>query len=151
MIDRTIRIPPLSLVLGYGPALVLFLLAIGAWVLPGLWPTHALYAAWLWGAVILLFLAGVARGLSFATDGGPQPQQVARSAGLFLLALAALLSPLRLAFPLLAVGYLIVGAADPREAAAGRAPAYFARLRPLQMGIAAVGLIALSARVWLLP
>jgi hypothetical protein len=151
MIDRDPHIPLLSLLFGYGPALILFLLAVGAWLLPSAWATHALYAAWLWGAVILLFLAGVARGLSFATDGGPQLQQVARSIGLFLLALAALLSSLRLGFPLLAVGYLIVGVADPREAQAGRAPAHFARLRPTQMGIAAVALIALAAYVWTLP
>jgi hypothetical protein len=52
------RVPLLSLVLGFGPAALLPVLAILAWVVP-------VYDAWvpvtagqIWGAAILLFLAG---------------------------------------------------------------------------------------------
>ncbi|WP_294392345.1 DUF3429 family protein [uncultured Sphingomonas sp.] len=145
--DRSPNIPPLSLIFGYGPVLLLLLLAVASWLLPvesGRW---AVAGAWLWGSAILLFLSGVTRGLSFATDGGPRPRQIVLMMLLFLLGLAALATPLTVAFPLLAIGYALVGANDPSAARQGLAPAHFARLRPPQMAIAVVALAALAGRV----
>lgn len=147
MFDRDPRIPPLSIAFGFGPALLLLALAAAAWLLPA-WTGHALLGAWLWGAAILLFLAGVARGTSFATGGAPDLRQVIRSIGLFLLGLAALASSFVYAFPLLALGYLLVGLFDPPEARRDRAPAHFARLRPAQAAMFVLALGLLAARVW---
>lgn len=140
-------IPLLSVVLGFGPAALLPLLALAAWIVPAL-AGPAILAGQLWAAAILLFLAGVRRGLSFFTEGGPRPGQVATSIWLFVLGLAGLAAPLGPAFLLLILGYLSVALLDPPAARAGEAPAHFVRLRPPQMAVAIVGLAGLSARLW---
>jgi hypothetical protein len=137
--DTPERTPLLSLVLGYGPALVI--LVAGALALMGV--PLALTLGCLWAAAILIFLAGVVRGLSFFTEGGPRPAQVVISMGRFLSGLAALLLPPSLAVPVLAAGYLSSLLYDPVAARSGAAPRYFARLRPPQMAIALGGLALL--------
>jgi hypothetical protein len=142
------NIPLPSLILGFGPVLLLALLSLAAWGLPYPWWPVAIASGWVWGAAILLFLAGVARGLGFFSPGGATPPQIGYSLWLFALALAALAAGPQFAFPLLAIGYATVGLMDPRLAHNGRAPAHFARLRPPQMAIAVLALGALAARVW---
>lgn len=136
------RVPPLSIVLGYGPAAMLPLLALVAWTIPG-WAPPALLAAKLWGVAILLFLAGVRRGLSFFTPRGPRPAQVVTSIWLFVVGLAALVLGPPACFGTLIVGYASVAILDPPAARRGEAPAHFARLRPPQMLVALAGLAAL--------
>lgn len=138
-IDAPERTPPLSLVLGYGPALVI--LAAGALALAGL--PWALTAGCLWAAAILIFLAGVVRGLSFFTEGGPRVAQVAVMMVRFGCGLVALVLPPILATPILAIGYLTSLLYDPFAARSGAAPRYFAQLRPPQMIIALIGLVLL--------
>jgi hypothetical protein len=137
--DTPERIPLLSLLFGYGPALVI--LALGAAALAGL--PWALTFGCLWAAAILIFLAGVVRGLSFFTEGGPRVMQVAVMMTRFLCGLVALALPPILATPVLAVGYLTSLLYDPVAARSGAAPRYFARLRPPQMAIALGGLVLL--------
>lgn len=133
------EIPLPSLILGYGPAAVLPLLAVAYWITGQFW---AAQIALLWGAAILVFLAGVVRGLSFFTDGGPRLSQVVTMALRFWPGLLALVLPIRPAMLLLAVGYAGVAFSDVPLARTGGAPAYFARLRPPQMAVAVAGLLA---------
>jgi hypothetical protein len=142
------RIPPLSMLLGYGPMAFFPALAAAAWLAPSVWSLRALVAAQFWGAALLLFLAGVRRGLSFFTEGGPRWVQIATMMWLFLLGLAAALAPLPLAISILIVGFGSIAVLDPPAARRGEAPAFFARLRPPQMSVALVGLALLSARIY---
>jgi hypothetical protein len=142
-----IRIPLLSLILGYTPMAAFPLLALMAWLAPPPWPAVAVAIGQGWGAALLLFLAGVRRGLSFFTDGGPRPAQIATMLWLFVLGCAALAAAPLLAFPLLVIGYGSIALLDPPAARRGEVPAFFTRLRPPQMGVALVGLVALLARV----
>lgn len=140
--DTPATTPALSLLLGYGPAAVLPVLGVLAWAGQG-W---ALSLGRLWGAAILIFLAGVARGLSFFTDGGPRWPQIAATMWRFACGLVALLVWLPGAFALLIAGYLGVALVDPWAARHGEAPRYFTRLRPPQMAMALAGLALLLAR-----
>jgi Protein of unknown function (DUF3429) len=100
----------------------------------------------LWGGAVLAFLAGVRRGLSFRTPGGPAPAQLATSLGLFALGFAALaVSQTAVAVSLLLAGYAALGVLDPRAADRHEAPPYFARLRPAQMLIPVLSLVAVLA------
>ncbi|UYY59829.1 DUF3429 domain-containing protein [Sphingomonas sp. S2-65] len=137
-LDTPARIPPLSLVLGYGPMLVILLLGIGAWTLRA--PVLA-DAALVWSAAILLFLSGVARGLSFFTEGGPRLTQLATMGLRFGLGVAALALPLTLAWIALIFGYASLAITEPPAARHGEAPSYFAQLRPIQALIAVAGLV----------
>lgn len=145
-LDTPDHTPWLSGILAYGPVLVTLFLGIAAWWIA---TPLALAAARWWSAAILLFLAGVARGLSFFTDGGPRPAQLAVMLLRFLLGLAALATPLPIAFGLLALGYLSILVTDPGAARRGEAPRYFARLRPPQASIAVVGLLLCLVRALL--
>ncbi|MCT8001400.1 DUF3429 family protein [Sphingomonas sanguinis] len=133
------RIPALSLIFGYGPALVLPLAALAAWVQLPL----ALLVGQIWGAAILIFLAGVTRGLSFFTPGGPHISQMLTMMLRFSLGLVALIAGPSTGFALLILGYASIALTDPWIARWGGAPRHFARLRPPQMVVALAGLIAL--------
>ncbi|VWX53780.1 DUF3429 domain-containing protein [Novosphingobium sp. 9U] len=138
-IDTPDKTPLLSLLLGYGPALVI--LVAGALALADV--PWALTFGMLWSSAILIFLAGVVRGLSFFTEGGPRLSQVAVMGVRFGCGLLALILPPVLAAPVLAVGYLSSLVYDPFAARSGAAPRYFVKLRPPQIGIALVGLVLL--------
>ncbi len=137
--DTPERTPLLSQGLGYGPAALI--LAAGALAILDVPWSLAFGQAW--AAVILIFLAGVARGLSFFTEGGPRRAQIAMTMGRFGCGLVALILPPVLALPVLAAGYLSILLYDPFAARTGAAPRYFARLRPPQMLIALSGLVLL--------
>ena len=144
---RDPHVPLDSIVFGYGPMLPLLAAGAGAWVLPGFWPLFALQAAILWGGVILIFLAGVRRGFGFGYPGASTAVEIATMLVYFLLGLAAIVVPRPpLALGLLVLGYLLVALLDRRAAVAGNAPAHFARLRPTQMLLGALGLAAALAR-----
>ena len=140
-IDTPATTPPLSLLLGYGPVALILLLAILAWA--GL--SWAAPLARLWAAAILIFIAGVARGLSFFTEGGPRVSQLAMMLLRFTCGLVALAVPLGWAFALLTIGYLSALIYDPLTARDGAAPRFFAQLRPPQMLVAMAGLVLLAA------
>ncbi len=143
MIDDPRRPPASSIILGYGPALVLVGLAVAAWAWPALpW----LPLGQLWAAAILLFLSGVRRGLSFFTPGGQPPLQVAAALLLFALGLTGLLLPGWPGLLALAAGYAIILALDPLAARKHEAPRHFAALRPPQMALCLAGLALLLAR-----
>ncbi len=144
------RTPALSLLLGYGAMLPFAIGAAAVWLLAGEGARFVADLTLLWGAAILVFLAGVRRGVSFRTENGPTAAQVAMMLWLFLLGLAA---PVALALPsfrtalgLLLAGYASLAVLDPLAARRGEVPLFFERLRPVQMLIPIVCLIAIGVR-----
>ena len=145
------RIPWLDLVFGFGPMVPIAVGAGAAWWLNGQ-PLDYLVALFtlLYAASILLFLAGVHRGVSFRTEGGPRLSQIATMLILYGLGLASLLAAVMgkavPALAMLILGFAAVMVLDPIAARAGAVPLAHARLRPLQMPIAVVSLAVL---LWL--
>lgn len=144
------RIPPLSLVFGFGPMLPMALAAIGAWVGAGPLPALAEWLAIIWAALILAFVAGVRRGYGFGNPSASTGVQIATMLAYFIPAGAALilagLQQQALALACLAGAYILVIALDRQAALQGNAPGHFARLRPVQMAIAVVAMAALLLR-----
>lgn len=147
------EVPVLSIVLGYGPMLPFVFGAIATWSLTGVWRGEAILLTVVWAAAILAFLAGVRRGLSFRTEGGPAAMQIATMFVLFVLALASLVAVVHAvavyAVVFVLVGYVAIMILDPIAARKGQAPLFFARLRPAQIAIAVLSLGALLTNVWL--
>ena len=144
-------IPESSLILGYAPMILLPLIAVMAWGAAGWWGALFVSAGQLWAAILLVFIAGVRRGLSFDTPGGPQAVQLATMLWLFACGVAGLVLPWLSAFCVLIVGFGSVAILDPKAARRGEAPRHFARLRPPQMAVAIAGLAGLLARGLTLP
>lgn len=145
------RIPWLEIVFGFGPMLPIAVGTAVTWWLNGK-PLDYLVALFtlLYAASILLFLAGVRRGVSFRTEGGPRVSQIVTMLVLYGLGLgslfAAVMGKAVPALAMLILGYAAIGILDPIAARAGEVPLSHARLRPLQMPIAVVSLAAL---LWL--
>ena len=129
--------PMMGLLLGYLAMVPILLGAVGSALLPHPYDLVALDFAATWAAAVLTFLAGVRRGLSFRTAGGPTTTQIGTMFVLFCLGIVALFALMLLAFRtslgLLLLGYLILAIGDPIAAKRGEAPLFFARLRPVQM------------------
>jgi hypothetical protein len=142
LIEERPQVPLLSIIFGYGPMIPLAVAAIAVWLPIGSVRNLVLTLMILYGASILAFLAGVRRGLSFRTAGGPTVTQIATMAGLYSLALAALIvfhfSASVIASGLLFVGYGLLWFLDPLAARRGEAPLFFFPLRLTQMPIAVV-------------
>ncbi len=142
------HVPVNSAILGYGPMLPLVLGGAAAWALGQPWASYAAQAVVLWGALILVFIAGVRRGFGFGNPRASTTVEIATMMAYFLVALAALVVPrLWVELALLLFGYALVALLDPIAARAGNAPLHFARLRAPQMLVGAVGLAAALARV----
>lgn len=139
VIHERVRVSWLSLIFGYGAMVPFVAGAVSVLLLEGFRPALAARLTVLWGCAILFFLAGVRRGLSFRTPGGPTVAQLATMLWLFLLGAGALvieaLLPLwsRTAVTLLITGYVSLLVLDPIAARRGEVPPFFARLRPVQM------------------
>ena len=142
------RAPLVGLLLGYGAIAPLALGAAAALLISrGELQAAITRLTLIWGAAILIFLAGVRRGLSFAMPGGAPFGEIASSLFLFALGAASLLPPApSAAAALLILGYASVGALDARAARQREAPPYFARLRPAQAALAVASLAALLVR-----
>ena len=123
--------------------------AVGAlvfWLAGEPWRGAALAITLFWGCAILTFLSGVRRGVSFRTPGGVAAAQIVTMLWLFGLGFSAVvLTAIALPVPacaLLVVGYLSLQVLDPIAARKLQAPLYFARLRPAQMAIPVLCLLA---------
>ena len=142
------RIPWLDIVFGFGPMVPIAAGAAATWWLNGQ-PLDYLVALFtlLYAASILLFLAGVHRGVSFRTEGGPHLAQIVTMLILYGLGLFSLFSAVMgkavPALAMLILGYAAIGILDPIAARAGQVPLAHARLRPLQMPIAVISLVVL--------
>jgi Protein of unknown function (DUF3429) len=152
VVEEHPQIPWLSVVLGFGPMLPIVAGALVAWTAGGLVRGEAILLSAIYASLILAFLAGVRRGLSFRTEGGPALAQLATMAGLWLAALLAVACIVHAfaisALTILAISYATLMILDPIAARASQAPLFFARLRPSQMLIAVLALVALLANVW---
>lgn len=141
------EVPALSLVLGYGPMLPFVGGAALAWICPDPWRMVLFNLVVFWAVAICTFLAGVRRGVSFRTVGGPTVSQIATMMWLFCAGLGSLVlwsfGEARWSLPLLAVAFFSIGILDPIAARKGEAPLFFAKLRPPQMILPVVGLLAL--------
>lgn len=87
------QIPTRSLVLGYLPMAPLVIAGILVWFVGPLTLAFLVTAAIYWSAILFFFLAGVRRGLSFFTEGGPQPAQLLTMGLLFALGLVIFIMP----------------------------------------------------------
>ncbi|MCT8266457.1 DUF3429 domain-containing protein [Afifella sp. JA880] len=133
-ISEPARTPGLSIFLGYGAMLPITVGALAVLVLPDDAAEVVLSLTTIWGAVVLIFLGGVRRGLSFRTEAGPTITQLVMTFWLFGLGLVSLLlGPGSGTLLLLLAGYVRLAIVDPLSARRGEAPLFFARLRPLQM------------------
>jgi hypothetical protein len=144
-------IPLDSIVFGYGPMVPLAAAAIGAWVLPQPWPAHAIGLAIIWGGLILAFVAGVRRGYGFGNAEASTLREIVTMIVYFVPAgLAVVCGSMGFwlaALVLLTIGYGLVIVLDRYGAARHDIPSHFARLRPTQMAIAVVALLAMIARI----
>lgn len=143
---RSRQIPASSLVLGYGPMLLLPVLAIAGWIAGGWWSALIVSAGQLWAGALLIFIAGVRRGYAFSIEGGTRPFLIAAMLWLFVLAIVGLVAPWGVGFCALFVGYGSVALLDPKAATRGELPRHFAKLRPPQMAVAMLGITALLLR-----
>jgi hypothetical protein len=145
-VSESAGIPRLDILFGFGPTAPFVAGTVLAWWLPQPSRMIALELVAVWGSAILLFLSGVRRGLSFRTEGGPTMSQMATMIllfGLGLGALAALLCDVPLvALVVLLLGFTAVFVLDPIAARRGEAPLFFSRLRPLQIPIVLLALVA---------
>jgi hypothetical protein len=145
------RIPWLDLVFGFGPMVPIVAGAAAAWWLQGeSFEYLVALCTLLYSASILCFLAGVHRGVSFRTEGGPRLSQMATMLVLYVLGLGSLFAAvLGKAVPglgMLILGYALVAILDPLEARTGAVPLAHARLRPIQMPLA---IVSLGVLLWI--
>lgn len=142
------RIPWLDIVFGFGPMLPIVAGSAAAWWLQGQ-PFDYIVALFtlLYSASILCFLAGVHRGVSFRTEGGPRLSQMVTMLVLYGLGagslFAAVMGKAIAGLSMLILGYALIAILDPLEARRGSVPLAHARLRPVQMPIAVVSLAVL--------
>ena len=154
-VDEPAKTPPASIFFAYIAMLPLAAGAIFLWFAPEAQAFLVLNLVLFWGASILTFLAGVRRGVSFRTPSGPTIAQLAMMLWLFVLGFVALVATVW-GFPLLAslielAGYVSLAILDPVAAAKGEAPLFFERLRPVQMAIPILSLIAIAVFIWQSP
>jgi hypothetical protein len=141
--------PWLGRLLGYGAMLPLVVAAAGVWFLEPEPGALVLHLAVVWGASLLAFFAGVRRGVSFRTEGGPTRAQLAGMIWLFTLAVAALVIPASVpALVVIFAGFASLITLDAKAARTGEAPRYFRRLRPPQMTVALVAVVVLLTWTW---
>jgi hypothetical protein len=145
------RIPSSSLIFGYGPTLPLVAAAIGVWITASPSTGFVTTLAIIWGAIILVFVAGVRRGYGFGDRKASTVSELAAMIVYFVpggvaLVLSAI-GEAGAALAVLVVGFVFVAILDRRAAAAGDAPAHFASLRGPQMTIMAFALAAVLARL----
>ncbi|WP_339107813.1 DUF3429 domain-containing protein [Thioclava sp. GXIMD4216] len=138
-IEEQAQVPLDGAVFGWLAMVPIWLLALTV-CLQGEMQGLALRGLVLWSAGIVMFLAGVRRGLSFRTPGGPRVGQLAVMLGMFGAGLLALILPEAIGLALLALCYAIYAVLDPRAARRQEVPLYFIRLRPWQMGSACLAL-----------
>ena len=146
-VNEPAETPPMGVFFAYIAMLPLVVGVLTIWFAPEAQSFLAFNLTLFWGAAILMFLAGVRRGVSFRTPGGARLTQVATMLWLYAAGFASLVATIW-AYPTTAavlqfLGYLSLAVLDPIAARNGDAPLFFARLRPLQMAIPIVMLIAL--------
>jgi hypothetical protein len=129
-------------------ALAVVPLVLGAaivWLVPS-WIVLISAAAAIWSGALLVFFAGVRRGLTFSEAGGATRPELASMLWLFGLGVGALwlrAGPLALTLAILGLASLAV--LDLLAARRRQTPRYFALFRPLQLAVAIAALCILIA------
>ena len=145
--DPKTHTPAESLLLAYAAMVPLVAAAVAVLAMPrdaGLVTRLAVD----WAGALLCFFAGVNRGLSFRQPGGPALVQVGTMLWLFVVGMAAILSPWPSASLVLELaGFASMAVLDPAAARHREAPRYFARLRPVQLLLPLGSLAVLLWRV----
>ena len=144
-------IPTAALCLGYAGLIPFLAGAVVVWVGSGEWAAFALRAQILYGVVILAFMGAVHWGLAIAaygSDGGGAPGwgRLGASVTPALLAWFATFLVAWAALAVLIVSFVGLFFFDVRESAAGRAPAWYPRLRRPLTIIVVLSLAASLAR-----
>ncbi len=135
---------PVDLVLGWSAVVPVAILAWAAWAFPqDEGPAWVRTLAAIWSGALLAFFSGVRRGLSFSEARGARPAEIATLLGLFAAGVLTLLfrSP-----ALGAAGLALTAVLDALAARRREAPVYFGVFRPVQLGLAAVGLAWIALR-----
>ncbi len=134
--------------LAWGAMAPLIAGASAAWLTRGDFRAAAMSLVIIWGGAILAFLAGVRRGLSFRTPGGPQAAQIIVMLWTFVLAIGSMIAlrPLT-SLSLLIVGFASLGLIARVSAARVQTPLAFASIRPAQMAVATLCLAAVALRL----
>ena len=150
-VEEPAETPPMGVFFAYVAMLPLVVGVLAIWFAPDAQSFLAFNLTLFWGAAILMFLAGVRRGVSFRTPSGPHLNQLAMMLWLYCLGFAALVATIW-AYPMTAAalelaGYVSLAILDPIAARCGDAPLFFAKLRPVQMAIPIVMLIALMVYI----
>ena len=133
-----------DLLLGWSAVVPVAMLAWAAWALPGGdGPAWTRTLAAIWSGALLAFFSGVRRGLSFSEARGARPAEIVTLLVLFAAGVLTLLfrSP---AFG--AAGLALTAVFDVLAARRREAPAYFGAFRPVQLGLAALGLAWIALR-----
>ena len=140
-------IPLNSIIFGYAPMIPFVAAAIGMWTLPPPWPGIALQLGIIWAGIILVFVAGVRRGFGFGAKRASTGVEIATMLVYFVPAGAALVAGAAgwfvPALLLLIAGFVAMTILDTIAARHGDAPRHFARLRPPQMSLAILALVAM--------
>jgi hypothetical protein len=140
----------LDRVLGWGAIAPLAACAVAAWLSAGSVRAVVMSLAIIWGGAVLVFLAGVRRGLGFHAPGGMRSSQIVFMLWTFALAFGSMIA----LQPLTSLGLLMLGYAGMALSARAatlreEVPIFSAGLRPVQMSIALLSLCAVAARlIW---
>ena len=124
--------------LGWSAVVPVALLAWAATAFPqGDGPAWVRTLAAIWSGALLAFFSGVRRGLSFSEASGARPAEIVTLLTLFVAGVLTLLfrSP-----ALGAAGIALTAGVDALAARRREAPVYFGLFRPVQLGLAALGL-----------
>lgn len=147
MITEPTRVPWAGIVFGYAAMIPIVAGTLGVWLFTGTLADATLRLTLVWASAIVAFLAGVRRGLSFRAPDGETAGQIATSLWLFALGFGAiLLVPHPAAAAVLLVGFFSLAVFDTLAARREETPPYFARLRPWQMSIPVLCMIAILLR-----
>ncbi len=136
-----------GLLLGSAALAPLVLAALAAWLAPDLWLEAIATIAIVWSGALLVFFAGVRRGLTFSELSGAALDEILSMLWIFgcgvltLLMRSALLS-----IPIAILGFVSVGVLDAKAARHRKAPFYFSIFRPLQIIVAVTALAIILAR-----
>lgn len=146
--------PRIDRLFAYGAMLPLIAGALVLWFAPEAQSFLALNLTLFWGASVLLFIAGVRRGVSLSQPGGAAIAEIAAMLGLFIAGVASLVATIW-AFPLVAALLQIAGFAGlailDRAAAPNDGPLPMERLRPLQICVPIAVLAAVAIWIWRSP
>jgi hypothetical protein len=136
-----------GLLLGSAALAPLVLAALAAWFAPDRWVASVVTIAIVWSGALLVFFAGVRRGLTFSEIDGAALDEIVSMLWIFICGVVALLlRSALLSIPIAILGFVSVGVLDAKAARRRKAPLYFSIFRPVQIIVAVTALAIILAR-----